>query len=291
MDYHQERFEDFSLMIYKEDKLIALLPANKVGNTLHSHQGLTYGGLITLKETKFEDVLNLFKATLNYLSDELVEYVKLKVLPKVYLHLPNDEIEYLLFKLNANLYRRDISTSIDNFNKLEIKSSNRKRSLKKAQANNIEVREVNEMESFWNKILIPNLKEKHNVLPTHSLKEIVLLKQSFPNQIRQFNAYYNNKIIAGVTIFETKMVAHSQYISTLSSKNNLGGLDAIFNYLIQEVFKHKRYFDFGISNENQGQQINKGLLSWKESFGARAIAHDFYTIKTENYNLLNDVLV
>ncbi len=47
MDYHADRFEDCSLMAYKNGKLRAVLPANISGKTLHSHQGLTYGGWIT----------------------------------------------------------------------------------------------------------------------------------------------------------------------------------------------------------------------------------------------------
>ena len=39
-------------MVYKNKKVIALLPANRVGDTLHSHQGLTYGGLIYAKDFK-----------------------------------------------------------------------------------------------------------------------------------------------------------------------------------------------------------------------------------------------
>ena len=40
-------FQDASLMIYRKGQLYALLPANRLGDTLYSHQGLTYGGLIT----------------------------------------------------------------------------------------------------------------------------------------------------------------------------------------------------------------------------------------------------
>ena len=46
MDYHNDRFKDHSLMVFKDDKLIALLPANIVDFNLRSHQGLTYGGFL-----------------------------------------------------------------------------------------------------------------------------------------------------------------------------------------------------------------------------------------------------
>jgi len=61
--------------------------------------------------------------------------------------------------------------------------------------------------------------------------------------------------------------------------------------LINEVFKGKKFFDFGISNENQGRQINKGLQYWKEGLGARTISQDFYEVKTENFQKLNTVFV
>ena len=47
MDYHSDRFSDHSLMCYREGRLYALLPANEKGDTLVSHGGLTYDGLVT----------------------------------------------------------------------------------------------------------------------------------------------------------------------------------------------------------------------------------------------------
>lgn len=39
MDYHRDRFDDFSLMVYFKSKLFALLPANRVGTTLFHTRG------------------------------------------------------------------------------------------------------------------------------------------------------------------------------------------------------------------------------------------------------------
>ena len=62
MDYHQDRFDDYSLLIFKKEKLIAIFPANKIDKILYSHQGLSYGGLVFKKNTKFEEELESFKA-------------------------------------------------------------------------------------------------------------------------------------------------------------------------------------------------------------------------------------
>ena len=86
-------------------------------------------------------------------------------------------------------------------------------------------------------------------------------------------------------------MAHVQYISANSDKQELGSLDLLFDVLINKIFNSKKYFDFGISNENNGQNINEGLLSWKESFGARTIVHECYRVNTKNYVELNNIML
>lgn len=291
MDYHQDRFEDFSLLAFKNKELIAVFPANKVRDKVYSHQGLTYGGLILNDAVKFHDVLKAYQNILEFFSNQNIIELEIKLLPKIYHTLPSDEIDYLLFKTKATLIRKDITSVIDAKYKLKVRSSNRKRGLKRAENQHLSVTESSNFQDFWNEVLIPNLEITHNVKPVHSLKEITQLKSNFPKNIRQFNVYKDDKIVAGATIFETKHVAHVQYISANEEKQKLGSLDMLFDCLINDIFKTKKYFDFGISNENQGQNINEGLLLWKESFGARTMSHEFYKVKTGNYVELNNVMV
>ncbi len=290
MDYHSYKFKDYSLLIYKNEKLVAVLPANISEEQLHSHQGLTYGGLVLAKNITFEDVLQAFKAVLTFLKTEGVEVLNLKLLPTIYQQLPSSEIDYLLFTTKARLSRRDISSCIENRNRLQIKSSNRLRGIKKAVKNKLQFREEKNFKSFWEEVLSPNLLATHNQKPVHSLEEIELLHARFPLNIRQFNVYKEDRVIGGVTIFETVTVAHAQYISANEEGRQLAALDFLFSNLL-EVFKDKKYFDFGIVNEMQGTKINKGLLHWKETFGGRSIVHDFYEIKTENHHLLNNIFI
>lgn len=290
MDYHKERFEDFSLLIFKNTKLVAVLPANKKDNEVFSHQGLTYGGLVFENNLKLNDVILIYKVLLKYLYDNGIKKLYVKTVPLIYTVSPNAEQDYIFYLLKASFKKRE-ALSVINL-KLPIKlSKDRKAGVKRSEKHKVKVKEVQEFTEFWNSILIPNLKEKHNVLPVHSLDEITLLKERFPNNIRQFNAYVDDEIVAGTTIFETKYVAHSQYISGNSTKNQTGSLDALHYHLLTDVFKDKMYFDFGISNENQGRNLNEGLLYWKESFGARTITADFYSLDTENYTLLDDVML
>lgn len=271
MDYHKDKFTDHSLLVFKDEKLVAILPANKLNNTLHSHQGLTYGGLITHPSLKFKDVLDAFKTLLHFLDKQGIETLYIKQLPSIYASAPNNQTDYLMFILKATLSRRDVLSVIDNRFKPQTISNNRKRGFKRAKEHGLIVKEDANFEAFWNTVLIPNLKKQHNTKPVHSLAEIQLLHSVFPDKIRQFNVYKNEKIVAGTTVFETKNVAHAQYISASEDKQELGSLDILFQHLIHTVFADKLYFDFGISNQNQGLNINEGLLYWKESFGARTI--------------------
>lgn len=288
MEYHHDRFMDYSLLVFKKETLVAVLPANKVDNTLFSHQGLSYGGLVFSEKLMFQNVVLIFKALFEFLKSENIKQVTIKQIPSIYCDVPNDEMPYLMSILNADLVRRD-TLSVTKIERQVKWSKDRIAGVKRGKKHNLEVKEVDTFDDFWNTILIPNLALKHDVNPVHTLKEITLLKERFPKNIRQFNVYKDGKIIAGTTIFESEFVAHSQYISGNGDKNTLGSLDFLHAHLIKTVFKHKRFFDFGISNENNGKTINKGLQYWKEGFGARTVIQDFYGVKVENNKLLEHI--
>ncbi|WP_400077632.1 GNAT family N-acetyltransferase [Winogradskyella sp. R77965] len=290
MDYHSDRFQDFSLMVYKNDKLIVVFPANIVDETVYSHQGLTYGGMLFNKDMKSIEAINSLKAILKFLNDNGIKELITKELPSIYLYnQTNNPMAYLLFKTKAELLRTDMHSVVNT--KFKSYSNSRKEGIKRATKYNLRVEESHSFDVFWNTILIPNLKAKHNVKPVHSLEEITLLKSRFKNNIRQFNVFKDGVIVGGTTIFETKNVAHCQYISGNQDKNELGSLDFLHHNLIENVFVDKPYFDFGTSNINSGQNINEGLQFWKEGFGARSITQGFYKIVTGNHKLLDNVLV
>lgn len=290
MEYHEDRFEDFSLLVYKKNKLVAVLPANTSNNSIYSHQGLTYGGLILSNTIKFDSVVLILKKLLEFISNNGFDNLIIKQIPTIYNSLFTQETQYLMFVLDAILIKRDTLSVIDLNNKLKT-SNNRLEGFKRGEKHKLVIKEDDDFELFWNTILTKNLKEKHDAKPVHSLEEIRLLKKRFPNNIRQFNVYKDNEIVAGTTLFVSKHVVHSQYISGNPDKNELGSLDFLHLHLINEIFKHKKYFDFGTSNINNGLQINKGLQFWKEGFGARTVIQDFYEVSTSCYVELDKVMV
>jgi len=290
MDYHSDRFADHSLMIFHENRLVALLPANLSGDQqVVSHEGLTYGGLVVSRDATLCEVLASFEAVLRSLHESGIPRLLYKRCPQFYNTLPDDEVAYALFILEARLCRRDCALVVNLADRLPL-SKRRKREINKAVRAGVKFVRDESFAPFWERVLIPRLASRYGVKPVHSLEEINLLASRFPDQIKQYSAYCNGEIVAGATIYETPEVAHSQYIALSESGQEVGALDALFAWLMDECYHAKRFFSFGICNENQGRRLNHGLLDWKEGFGGRSCAHDFYEVDTRNYLKLEAVL-
>ena len=290
MDYHRERFTDHSLLISRAGELIAVLPANLTsGNTLVSHQGLTFGGLVLRPDATLCDALETFQAALEFLHANQIGKVIFKRIPRFYSLLPDDEVDYALFLLEARLVRRDCALVISKQNRLPFRKG-RKSEISKARRFGIRFVEETDFTPFWERVLVPRLAGRYGVKPVHTLAEITLLAFRFPQNIRQFSAYFGESIVAGTTIYETPTVAHTQYSAVTEEGQKMGALDALYGWLITERYGDKGYFDFGICNEQEGRSINHGLLSWKEAFGGRSCVHDFYEILTASHSKLESVL-
>ena len=281
MDYHKDRFADFSLMVYKNEKVVAVLPANRVGDVVYSHQGLSYGSIVVKSSIKIKEYLILTQTLMRFLNANDIEFVYLKQLPKIYNKTFSEEFDYITYLMKGEIYRSDLHLVIDNEHGYK-PNRNRTRALKVAEASGIEVQLNTNYEDFWNEILIPNLKARYNVAPVHSVSEISLLAGLFPHQIKLYNAYLSGVIKAGVVVFVMENVVHFQYSSGDDDRNDNASLDALFDFIIRK-YSDKKYISFGNCSEENGCFLNKGLAYWKESFGAKSMVQNFIKISTKNY--------
>ena len=274
MDYHSDRFIDDSRLIYRKGVLYSLLPANRVDTTLYSHQGLTYGGLIMDEKSTAEGILEVFRELTRLLRNEGVGKFIYKPVPHIYHAVPSEEDLYALFRLDARISVRNVSSVIRldervGFSKL------RKRMIKKASQLGVTVKETRDYERFWD-ILEANLREKYSAAPVHSLDEMKKLSSVF-SEIRLFGAYRDEVMLGGILLYFTKKVAKVQYISANPSGKAQGAVDAIVDYLLRSPLEVD-YFDFGTSNEDGGRYLNESLIHQKEGFGGRAVCYDSYEI-------------
>lgn len=276
MDYHSDRFKDHSLMFYSGDELVAILPTSQHGTELRSHGGLTYGGLILSTKTTIQQVIEIFTLLKDYMRENNFNSLYYKRVPSIYYRYPSDEDLYALFRVGATLIRRSISSSI--YLPLKIRfSERRRRGCKQAVKRGIVVRESDDYVTYIN-ILSQILEKYHNTKPVHTAAELELLASRFPENIKLYAAYLEDRMLAGVVIYETRKVAHTQYIANSDEGRQCGALDAVMDYLINDRYVDKEYFDFGISTEDDGMYLNEGLITQKQEFGGRGIVHDIYRL-------------
>jgi lipid II:glycine glycyltransferase (peptidoglycan interpeptide bridge formation enzyme) len=210
--------------------------------------------------------------------DQHLNSLVYKAVPTFYHQAPVQDDLYALFRLGANRIRCEISSTIDLQHRLPV-SERRRRSLKKATKAGVTVVKGYEyLGGLWN-VLSDNLQRKHGVAPVHSLAEIQLLAERFPQKIQCVCAEINGKIEAGVVLFVTPTTHHAQYIASSDAGYDTCALDAIFEYCISTARNdHSKWFDFGISTENSGMLLNSSLYKFKSEFGSGSFVHEFFEI-------------
>lgn len=282
MDYHKDRFDEQSLVIYENEKAQAVFPCNRSDDTIISHSGLTYAGLIYDRDMHSIDVLNIFKLLLDYYSKLGAKKILYKAIPSVFNNYPAEEDLYALFRFGAYLYRRDLSSVIKLDDRI-LFSDSRKCTIRKAIKLNVEVMEWEGIKEFHN--LLSEVLSKFGASPVHSSDELSILMDRFPGNIRLFGAFLDKRLLAGTVVYDFGHIVHTQYMASSNEGRKNGALDFLLSYLIEDIFKKKSYFSFGVSTEDEGNYLNKGLIFQKEGFGGRGISHDFYKIDLENYHV------
>lgn len=290
MDYHRDRFEDYSVLVYEGISLIAVFPANIKDNLVFSHGGLTYGSIIINEKCSLRKFLEIFKSILSYFFNHNFKYIYYKDIPKFFVRSQSDEIDYGLFLVDAKINRVD-TASVLTLNSNYKYSKGKKYEINKALKNDdLKIREDDNYENFWNNVLAQNLKDKYNQIPVHTVEEIQQLHFKFPENIKLYTVSFKDEIVAGTVLYITDTCVHAQYIAANDYGRNQSCLDLLFNDLIKKYSQVMPYFDFGICNENDGRYLNLGLLRWKEGFGGRTFAHKFYEIETKNHKALEPII-
>ena len=277
MEYHSDRFEDHSLIFLKDNKTVALMPANIEGDILFSHAGLTFGGIITNRKMKTYLMLQIFDSLKEYLKEMGLKKLIYKAIPHIYHSYSSEEDLYALFINNANLVKREVSSTIEMSVKIPF-SKNMKRNKKKAENNGLNLKRSYDFDTFMD-LKEEQLLKKYSKNPTHTAEEMEYLASKFPENIKLFAVEHNGEMVDGLLIYESENVVHAQYQGATGRGMELYASSLIYDEIINLYCRGKKYFDFGISTENNGYYLNRGLIDFKERFGARSIVYDSYELK------------
>jgi hypothetical protein len=282
LSYHGDRFADRSLMLYDErDVLAGVLPAAvdpDDASWVVSHPGITYGGLVHAGLLTGGPAIDALRAIRAHLAAGGYRGLRYKAVPVVYHRRPATDDRYALHAAGATLARCDLSCAVD----LEHpgrRGSQRARGLKRALKAGVELRDgVAVAEAFW-PVLERVLADRHGLRPVHSLPEILELSRRFPEQVRFVVAELDGEVVAGTVLFCVATAHHAQYIAAAPRGTEVGALDLLFDRCIARAAEDgARYFNFGVSTEQGGRVLNRGLHAFKAGFGGGGVVQEVFEL-------------
>jgi len=286
LGYHPaDRFIDHSLISEKKGRIKALFPAVDVSNngqrSLVSHQGSSYGGLIVEQDLSFRESYELVELVLAHARQAGFDRIQMTLPPAIYQRRVSNYLDFSLIKHGFSYKKRDVSSMLtiedDPEQNLQLFRASHRTAVRKALKQGVTVRRSDDWSAFY-ALLKQNLKIRHNVQPTHTLAELLTLKQLYPERIHLVGAFWEGQMIAGVVNFAVNRdVVLAFYISHQEAYQHLRAVNLLFYEIIKWCHKNQfRYLDFGIFTVDM--EPNFGLGRFKENFGASGVFRDTFEL-------------
>ncbi len=287
LGYHpNDRFEDRSLLFHKNGKFVAAFPAcilrDDSKTILHSHLGASFGGFVLEESTGLKDTFELVEALKNYSHENNINEIVLTLPPIIYLTRLSNNLDFALNKNGFSYVKRELSSVLSLKPSLSANLKNfraeARTAFRRAQKLGVEIRESEDYPTFY-KLLESNLSIRHGVTPTHTIDELVKLKNLFPDRIELLTAFAEGKMIAGVILIECNPKAIiAFYICHDENFQQFRAVNLLFHDIIKRAIQKKfKYLDFGTFTVDMDP--NWGLGRFKESFGASGLFRDTFKIE------------
>jgi len=276
LSYHQDRFNEEHLGVFKGAELIALIVLAIENKEAKSPYGASYGGFIGIKNFSYSESKEIVTLFLDYLQQKDIKSIT--ITPPFSIYYKNYSQTLLFAMLEQGFYRSnsDIS-SVVALQKETLFNAKLNNIAKKAKSLGVETLFRANLDDFWS--LMEQTFSKHKKSPTHTKSEYAYLMQQFPKHIYCNIAYLDKKPLAGVGVFElNEQVMMSFYLCSNEAYKTTQAL----TLLLQETIKDAKqrgfsYFDFGTSSV--GMQAKPNIFKFKEGFGAIGLFRDTFTYK------------
>jgi len=287
LSYHpQDRFEDYSYMAYDGDRLVAVYPAaiqvRGAARWWCSHPGSTYGGPVVAPDAGIEEIARVLETLADLGREAGFAGMEMRLSEQAFRARPADEIEFCLWRAGFQVKAAELSTTIPLMDGYQASVARFRedtgRNVRKAARLGVEVSWSDDFETYWG-VLEQNL-ARHGTHPTHSLPEILRLRDLCPGKIRLALARVQGVAAAGVVVFVANGVCfHSFYIAQDYAQQQTRALSAVFDFLIRWGCEERfRYFNLGISTEQAGTVVNWGLFTFKQGFGGSGYLRTTYSL-------------
>ena len=283
--YHPEgRFGDCSMLAFDGKRIVSVMPAalrqdDELGSIVVSHPGASYGGPVFSPKASAATVmasLEGFEAR----ARELGNALQMRLPPHVFHRVPLESLEFALKFRGYAILASELSCAVDlsaiDGSVLASVTSMCRRAIKKAQRSDLVCEVSDDYAQYW-EVLRDNLRQHHDVNPTHSLEEILHLRELLGDAVRLVVARRGDRIVAGTVLFRCNAhSAHTFYMASRDEDRDARPLNLVLHDTL-ELLRDEglRHLNFGVSTPG-GKSINWGLLRFKESFGGHGVYRDSY---------------
>jgi hypothetical protein len=269
MDHHAHRFADASLLLRRKGRLAALLPAERTGDLVRSHGGLSFGGLVLSGPPRQAQATALLAAAAAHFREAGAARFVCRAMPAIYGRPLMQADRPALFALGARVIRCDAAAALPPGGWAPLPA--RRRQVQRAARSGACVARSDDWPAYW-RLLTDRLETRHAARPVHGLAEIERLAAAFPDSILLLAARLEGEVRAGAVIFRSPTVDRVQYMATDAEARRLGLLDLVLERAAREAGEAGRWLDLGTSMDPATGGLNAGLADYKESTGAAPLA-------------------
>jgi len=272
LDYHGDRFCDASLVVEREGRLCAVLPAAwdpcEAGHVV-SHPGATHGGLVWSPGASAADVaawLDGASVVWRGLGARRLTY---RPPPPHFQRRPEQLDVHALWLRGAKTARMELWNVIPLDEPLRLTKGHR---WSRARARKAGVRVTHEhgpsaLADFWY-LLRTCLDERHGVAPVHGLAELLDVAERLDAGARLWTARSPaGDLLAATWVLHHPGAHHSQYIASSERGREQGAVVEVLLAAIEAAgAAGARAWSFGASTERGGRTVHGGLLRFKSAF-------------------------
>jgi hypothetical protein len=277
LDYHApDKFQFNHLVFMENDQILAVLPGRLKNSIYESPIGASYGSIVT-KDITFAKSMDLVSSLLKYARKSHYREIILTAPPLIYEKHPNQNLEYAMLWQGFHYKTHYISSAISLDSDQEIiprfQKTVRYYVRKSLKDRNIRVEINDDYETFY-PILLHNL-SKHNARPTHSLEELLRLKELLPDAIKLFMVYHKDRPIGGSVMFYCNPQVGLCFYNMMyyDAANHHPIHRVLYEVVKYSTEKGYKYVDIGVSQDTAAlnpMTPNESLIAYKETFDAKA---------------------
>jgi lipid II:glycine glycyltransferase (peptidoglycan interpeptide bridge formation enzyme) len=243
---------------------------------------VSFGGFIWSDRVKIAQMIDIISEFKKYLLGNGFAKCIIRNPPCLYQSKVNEEYEYAMLLEGFHVNKYAITNIIDlNLFEFEKLKNPKKRSIQKSAINiQVDLIENNvtdrSLKEFYD--ILHNNRELKNVTPTHSMSELVFLKNNLPERIKLFSAKIDRKIVGVCTLF---LVKNDVVLNFYLAADEVHKKDRVSDYLLYnsiEWSKKNKFRLYDIGTSNVGNVLLQGLFDFKKKFMADGFLRKSYSI-------------